>query len=278
MFVLCKKYAETENQSICNHSVGDRSLPGTWVSVELQKAVQLGYTLLKVYEVWQYDTITQYDPCTGDGGLFAQYMNTFMKIKMKASGYPSHRDTDQEKTKYIERVRVTERITLRPDDILFNERRTVAKLCFYNIWEKFIQTPDITIKEFITEPRRFYHLLSDDGFEVSDVHHVNDCLYVSYKKLKEFQTPSLNTNVIIVSYVTTYAILELYSYLEQLKDCALYCDTDSVLYRHIVGEYNPPFSEFVGGMTGQLGGSHMIEYVSNGKKIMQSVQQMVNKL
>ena len=36
MFVLCRKCAETENQSICNHSVGDRSLSGTWVSVELQ--------------------------------------------------------------------------------------------------------------------------------------------------------------------------------------------------------------------------------------------------
>ena len=64
----------------------------------------------------------------------------------------------------------------------------------------------------------------------------------------------MNTNVIISSYVTTHARLELYSYLEQLKDRALYCDTDSVIYRHIVGEYNPPLSEFVGGMTDELGG------------------------
>ena len=180
--------------------------------------MQLGYTLLKVYEVWQYDTVTKYDPSTGDGGLFAQYMNTFMKIKMEAR-------------------RVHEGITLCPDDISFNAgRRTVAKLCLNNIWGKFAQTPDRTIKEFITESRRFYHLLSDDGFEVSDVHHVNDdCLYVSYKKSKEFQTPALNTNVIIASYVTTHARFELYSYLEQRKDRALYCDTDSVIYRHIVG-------------------------------------------
>ena len=54
MFGLCRKCAETENQSICTHSVGDRSLSGTWVSVELQKAVQTGYTLLNVYEVWQF--------------------------------------------------------------------------------------------------------------------------------------------------------------------------------------------------------------------------------
>ena len=37
MFVLCRKCAETEMQSICNHSVGDQSLSGTWVSVEFQK-------------------------------------------------------------------------------------------------------------------------------------------------------------------------------------------------------------------------------------------------
>ena len=73
-----------------------------------------------------------------------------------------------------------------------------------------------------------------------------------------------NTNVIIASYETTHAILELYSYLEQLKDRALHCDTDSAIYRHIVGEYNPPLSECVGGMTDELGGSHITAYVSNG--------------
>ena len=86
MFVLGRKCAETENQAICNHSVDDRSLSGTWLSVELQKGVQIGYTLLKVYEVWQYDTITKYDPSTGNGVLFSQYMNTFMKIKWKHLG------------------------------------------------------------------------------------------------------------------------------------------------------------------------------------------------
>ena len=75
--------------------MGDRSLSGTLVSVELQKAVQIGYTLLNVYEVWQYHTVTPYDLSISNGGLFAQYMKTFVKIKMEASGYPSHCDTDK---------------------------------------------------------------------------------------------------------------------------------------------------------------------------------------
>ena len=52
MFVLCRKCAETDHQAMCNHSVDDRSLSGTWASAELQKAVEIGYTLLKVCEVW----------------------------------------------------------------------------------------------------------------------------------------------------------------------------------------------------------------------------------
>ena len=71
MFVLCRKCAETDNQVMCNNSVDDRSFSVTWVSSELHKAVVIGYTLLTVYEVWQYDTIPKSDPNTGDGGLLA---------------------------------------------------------------------------------------------------------------------------------------------------------------------------------------------------------------
>ena len=125
-----------------------------------------------------------------------------------------------------------------PDAISFNAgRRAVAKLCLNNIWGKFAQTPDRTRNEFNTEPRRFNHLFSDNGFDVYDVQHVNyDCLYVSYiYKSIEFQAPSLNTIVTNASYVTTRARLQLYSYLVQQNDRALYCDTESVIYKHIVG-------------------------------------------
>ena len=164
-----------------------------------------------------------YDQATSEGGLFAQYMNTFMKIKMEASGYPVGCTTPQEKTAFIERVRAHEGISLSYSDIVYNAgRRTVAKLCLNNIWGKFAQNPDRCTKEFVTEPRKLFELISDDTYDVSDVQIINDdCMYVTYMKSKEFQTPALNTNVIIASYVTTHARLELYSYLERLEDRAL---------------------------------------------------------
>ena len=152
---------------------------------------------------------------------------------------------------YIERVRAHEGITLNPDDISFNAgRRAVVNPFHKNIWRKFAQTPDRTTNEFIIEPRRFYHLFFDDGVGVSDVQHVNDdCLYMSYTKIYRFPDTRIGYPCHYCFLCKTHARLELYRYLEPVKDRFLYCDTDSVIYKHVVGEYNPPLSEFVGGTT-----------------------------
>ena len=44
--------------------------------------------MLEIFEVYEYD-VTQYDPQTGQGGLFVEYINTFLKLRTEASGYPS---------------------------------------------------------------------------------------------------------------------------------------------------------------------------------------------
>ena len=102
--------------------------------------------------------------------------------------------TPQEETAFIERVRAHKGISLSHDDIIYNAgRRRVAKLCMNNIWGKFAQNPDMCTHEFVTEPRKFFELISDYTYDVSDVQIINDdCLYVTYKKSKEIQTPALN--------------------------------------------------------------------------------------
>jgi hypothetical protein len=61
----------------CAHTqVRERALTGTWVMDEVRLAVQKGYKVTEVYEVYEYET-TQYDPQSRDGGLFVDYINTF---------------------------------------------------------------------------------------------------------------------------------------------------------------------------------------------------------
>ena len=106
-----------------------------------------------------------------------------------------------------------------------------------------------------------------EGFEVGDVKPINDdCMFVSYKPTVGFENPPKNTNPVIASYVTTHARLELYNYMEQLGRRVLYCDTDSVIYEHEIGEYNPPLGEFVGQLTDELEGHDIEKFVSNGAK------------
>ena len=50
MCVLCRAYAETSNRGVCGHTCSERCLTGTWVSVELQKAVFMGYAIVAINE------------------------------------------------------------------------------------------------------------------------------------------------------------------------------------------------------------------------------------
>jgi len=54
---------------------------------EVRLAEEKGYRILEIYEVYEYQ-VTQYNPETAEGGLFVDYINTFLKLKAEASGYP----------------------------------------------------------------------------------------------------------------------------------------------------------------------------------------------
>ena len=51
-----------------------------------------------------------------------------------------------------------------------------------------------------------------------------------------------------------------------LGDRALYCDTDSVIYTQKPGEIEPLLTEYMGGMTDELNGETISEFVSLGVK------------
>ena len=55
---------------------------------------------MEVYEVYEY--VTRYDPETREGGLFAGYIDTFLKMKAEASGYPGWVRSPVDEERYIE--------------------------------------------------------------------------------------------------------------------------------------------------------------------------------
>jgi hypothetical protein len=79
--------------------------------------------------------VTRYDPQTADGGLFAQYINTFQKLKPDSSGYPNWVQCPAVEDKYISEFQTSEGILLDRDSIGPNPaKRGLAKLCLNSMW------------------------------------------------------------------------------------------------------------------------------------------------
>lgn len=51
LFPLCSTCASNSQRDPCQHSAEERALSGAWVTLELKKALEVGYRILEVYEV-----------------------------------------------------------------------------------------------------------------------------------------------------------------------------------------------------------------------------------
>lgn len=271
MFVLCRSCGQTMNQATCNHSTEDRALIGTWVVDEVIKAMEKGYEVLEVYEIWSYQ-IGQFDKAKKIGGLFTDMMNKFIKIKQQASGWPGNCTTEAQKGQYIEEFSEREDIKLEYSEVLENPGlRSLAKLMLNSFWGKFGQRENQPKTKIVRTSDEFFSMLANPAVYVNGVLPINENTLVVNWEHREEAFDSLTTvNVVIASYVTTQARLKLYSYLEKLEKRVLYYDTDSVIYVSRPDEFEVPTGEFIGDMTDELEsygpGSYITEFVSGGPK------------
>ena len=111
VFALCRSCAQDQMKE-CSHDDDERTLNGTWVLNEVQKAVELGYQIKHIYEIWHWDNTEKYDVETKSGGLFTDYINMFLKGKQEASGFPSNVQTSTEQNEYKQQYLEREGIEL----------------------------------------------------------------------------------------------------------------------------------------------------------------------
>ncbi len=129
MFPLCKTCADTTNGTVCTHTNSERAITGTWCHVELLKAMEKGYEIVRLHEVWHF-------PEQSDE-LFKDYVDTFLKIKQEASGYPKDCVTPEQKQAYVSEYLEHEGIKLDPEKITHNPGlRALAKLMLNSFWGK----------------------------------------------------------------------------------------------------------------------------------------------
>ena len=80
LFPLCRTCAITQQQEKCDHTNDERAFTGTWCSNEIALALEKGYRILEIFEVWHFHETT--------GTLFQKYVQEFMRIKMESSEPP----------------------------------------------------------------------------------------------------------------------------------------------------------------------------------------------
>ena len=252
---MCKTCAETRNQNKCKHSYVQRSFIGTWTTDEVSKAIEKGYNILRIYEVWNFSKSTD--------TLFKGYIRRFMKIKLESSKYDFKIKEDEDSFK----ARIKDSLDIDVEKFEFNAGlRSIAKLCLNSLWGKFGQRSNMSQTKYVTDVSEFYEILLDDKLDNKNFQFINeDMVQMTYNFKDQFVDNSNNTNIYIACFTTSHARLMLYDKLDYLNEKVLYFDTDSIIYADD-NTKNIETGDMLGDMTDEISGKGISSFVSTGPK------------
>lgn len=254
-FPLCLQCAEKESKQVCTCPPNKREFTGTFCTPELEVAINCGYKVSKVHEVLHWSETEIYNKETKDGGLFTEYINTFLKLKQEASGYPEECDTEEQQRQYVTAYKENEGITLDREKIEKNPGlRSLSKLALNSFYGKFGQRDNLGKSELVNTLEGLYERLLDKSKEFTNWHIMTeDVMMIEYiTSEKGFDLDAIAGNVVIAAFCTCWARLQLFRYMKKLGERVLYHDTDSIIFTAREGEYIPPTGQYLGDFTDEL--------------------------
>ena len=138
-------------------------------------------------------------------------------------------------------------------------------LCIFSFWGKFGEKPNKTQTFTVTSPAELYAIIEDVGNNIHDIRIcTDDIVEIDVSKAVEEVIPSNKTNIFIASFTTSWARLELYKYLQLLKEQVLYFDTDSIIYLWRNGLPEVETGPFLGQMKDETAGVPIQEFATGG--------------
>ncbi len=146
LFLLCLKCSKQDIQQKCSHTREERQFVGTWSTVKVNKALEVGYEIKEIPKVWHFEHSKE---------LWRGYISKFMKIKLETS--PHNYTSD---LKYVQAIRKELGIDLEIAKLAPNPgKRAVAKICLNSLLGKFGQRSNLGNTNFVGDPARFYNIL-----------------------------------------------------------------------------------------------------------------------
>jgi hypothetical protein len=270
LFPLCATCSEQCSCKPCDHSESERMLHGTWFTEEIKLAIEKGYKINKIYQVFHFEQQST--------DLFKGYIKAFYKLKVQASGVPKSIQTEEELKTYLKDLKEIEGIELVEDDLKNPNpaRRWLTKIMLNSFFGRFGMREDKTINEFIVSEADLDRLFYNSAYTVTSVvPQTEQVALLSYKYSSNDIIPMANnTNIYIAAITTAWARIELFKYLDLLStndgenSRCYYCDTDCVIFEPSeIESENPKEGLHLGQLTNELEHDELITtFVSGGPK------------
>jgi hypothetical protein len=262
IFPLCSHCATTFQVDTCFHTEKQRAVTGTWFTEEVKLAEEMGYIVLKTHCVWHFEKKST--------SLFQDYVKTFYKKKLLSSKLPYK--CEKKILEHMQKIQEKEGITIdKIEDFKPNPGlRQLTKLMLNNLWGRYGMRENMTQTKFVSRFEDLLKIMSDETAEITGIRVVSDSVVqVNYKmKCTEYLPMSTDTNIYVAVATTAWARIRLYQELAQLRERAIYCDTDSVIYQRSANKNeNLLTGNFLGDMTDELDADDcIIDFVSGGPK------------
>lgn len=218
-------------------------MEGCWGTEELYLAMQNGYTVDEIYELYYWDERNY------SNLHFAAYVNYFFQLKQEAEGWKklgatSETPSEEEQNELVERLYVQNGYLarIRPNKVRKNAvLRSLAKLYLNSLWGKFAQKSAKTQHTTIYGTQQFLALWNNKKIDQSNCkfREISPGVYkTSYNMKSEYINPVRHGNLFIAAKVTETARCVLHRKMLQVgPENVIYCDTDSIifLYNSLMG-------------------------------------------
>ena len=245
---------------------------GTYTSIELQKALEVGYKIIKIHVGYEYKKYN---------GLMRDYVKCFVKMKIENTECYTKEEADA-----INKYHTSIGVNINLDYKNCSENpgmRAISKLFLNALWGKFGMRSNLDQREFISDYTSFVRKCTDPKIKKSTFDIINEnCVEFIYKSVEGCVMDAKYISEVTAVFTTSNARIRLYNFLSWFHPSQrVYCDTDSV---YIFIDYNnkdhrcpvrdnlllPPCISLGDGL-GQWkydieDGAHIIEQIVNGCK------------
>ena len=201
---------------------------GTYTSIELKKALELGYEITKIYVGYEYKKMN---------GLMRGYVKAVIKKKIENT-----KCYTEEEVEHINKYHASIGLDINVDYRNCSDnpgKRAICKLLLNSLWGKYGMRTNLDQREFINDYNVFVKKCIDKSIQKSRFDIINEnCVELIYKSVEGTTVDAKYISEVTAVFTTSNARLRLYNLLSWFHPSqVIYVDTDSI-YAYI--DYDNP--------------------------------------